>query len=133
MDMRLLARGEGSVLVRDGCTLVSSSVSDDEIVTWGARVGRVGKVRGVGGREVGVVVSGKVGEVGDMPGVLRRRYADMGVLTARSDDESYTLMDRLCLNRFDKGGKEAVVDWDRIDKSLSMIWESNRQTHAHRL
>ena len=66
------------------------------------------------------VVSGKVGDIGDMPGVLRRRYADMGVLTARSGIESYTLMDRLCL---DKGGKEAVVDEERdwVEKSLRMM------------
>ena len=43
--MRLLSR-EGSALVRDDWTLMSSSVSDDGVVTWGARVGRVGKVRG---------------------------------------------------------------------------------------
>ena len=132
--MWLLSGGEVFALVRDGCTLASSSVSDDdEVVTWGVRVGRVGKVRGEREREVEVVVRGKVDDVGDMPGVLRRRYTDMGVLTARSGVESYTSIERLCL---DQGGREAAVDEERdwIDKRLNMTtWERNGPTHAYRL
>ncbi len=89
LPTRGLRRFRGaSTRVEDVSDIMSSSVSEDRlgmIVTGGKKnVGSVGMETGNEGLEERLKRCGKVGEIGEDWGVLRRRNVEIGVLATRS-------------------------------------------------
>lgn len=73
--------------------------NESELAECGNRRGKLGIVNGIcSGEDDSYPLSRlNVGDVGDVPGVLRRTYVEMGVSAARSLDEPYVLTERLLL------------------------------------
>lgn len=66
------------------------SGKDSELAEWGRSTGRVGMENGIGAGDDDdsyPLSRLKVGEVGEVPGVLRRTYVEIGVSALRSLDE----------------------------------------------
>lgn len=107
--------------MEDASDMTSSSVSDetDPEMTEGCgekqNVGRVGMETGSEGLDERLRRWGKVGEMGDDCGVLRRRKVDMGVLATKSGSrESFSgrrLEDRLRVD--ERRATVRIGDMDR--------------------